>query len=351
MSWFSKNYEKAALGGAVAVALGLSYFGWSKYSSVEENFAASVVGAGNNDPAVKGADAIPKAAQAIKIDRDWTPALDGERPVDLFTSIPLFIKSTEPEKAVDLLKDAPVHPPIPNIWWLENKIDPGFGDSPSRDPDSDGFSNIDEFNAKTDPNNAKSFPSPIRKLMYVKDESLTWAIRPGYGDGAGGFGFSYVDGKRRANKVAAGEMIKPDGLFFAKEPMANRFKLLGSEVVKEMNKKINIEVEVTYVRIEDQKPNKKGTVYKIPAPLSEQRLGEHQKYDRSAVFSLEALGKEGAEFKVEENTKFALPPDAPNKDYLLKTVTPESVTVEYTDEKGATKTIQINKGALPNFEE
>ena len=53
---------------------------------------------------------------------------------------------------------------------------------------------------------------------------------------------------------------------------------------------------------------------------------------------------------MEENTKFALPPDAPNKDYLLKTVTPESVTVEYTDEKGATKTIQINKGSLPNFE-
>ena len=127
--------------------------------------------------------------------------------------------------------------------------------------------------------------------------------------------------------------------------------LLGSEVRKELNKKINIEVEVTIVKIEDQRPNKKGTIYELPSPLSEDRKNEHLKYDRTAIFSLEALGLNGKEFKVEENTAFALPPDSAKKDYLAKTVTPESVTIEYTNPAGEKKTVEISKGSLPKMSE
>lgn len=346
MSWFAKNYEKAALGGTVAVALGLAFMGYSKFSSVEQDFGAGLKGQGSNNAAVRDADLIPKTLSSLKLDRAWTQALDGDRPVDLFTGIPLFVSSLAPEKPIDLLKDAPVHPPIPNIWWIENRLDPGFADSPSRDPDQDGFSNLEEFNGKTDPNNAKSVPSLIAKLMYVKDESLAWVLRPGYGS-EGKFPFKYQDTKGGSNQTGAADMIAPDGLFFAKPPMKGRFKLLGSEVRKELSKKINIEMEVTIVRIEDQRPNKKGVIYEFPAPLSEERKGEHLKYDRTAVFSLEALGLNGKEFQVEENTQFALPPDSPKKDYLAKIVTPESVTVEYTNPAGETKTFQIGKGGLP----
>ena len=345
MSWFAKNYEKAALGGSVAAALGLAFLGYSKLSGVEQDFGAGLKGQGNNNAAVRDADLIPKTLASLKLDRTWNQALDGDRPVDLFTGIPLFISSLAPEKAIDLLKDAPLHPPIPNTWWIENRLDPGFADSPNRDPDQDGFSNLEEFNAKTDPNSAKSIPSLIAKLMYVKDESLGWVLRPGYGSD-GSFPFNYQDTKGAVNKTGAADMIAPGGLFFAKGPMMNRFKLLGSEVRKELNKKINIEMDVTIVRIEDQRPNKKGVTYEIPAPLSEERKNEHLKYDRTAIFSLEALGLNGKEFKVEENTKFALPPDSPKKDYLAKIVTPESVTVEYTNPAGETKTFRIGKGGL-----
>ncbi len=345
MSWFAKNYEKAALGGSVAAALGLAFLGYSKLSGVEQDFGAGLKGQGNNNAAVRDADLIPKTLASLKLDRTWNQALDGDRPVDLFTGIPLFVSSLAPEKPIDLLKDAPVHPPIPNTWWIENRLDPGFADSPNRDPDQDGFSNLEEFNAKTDPNSAKSIPSLIAKLMYVKDESLGWVLRPGYGSD-GSFPFNYQDTKGAVNKTGAADMIAPGGLFFAKGPMMNRFKLLGSEVRKELNKKINIEMDVTIVRIEDQRPNKKGVTYEIPAPLSEERKNEHLKYDRTAIFSLEALGLNGKEFKVEENTKFALPPDSPKKDYLAKIVTPESVTVEYTNPAGETKTFRIGKGGL-----
>ena len=348
MSWFSKNYEKAALGGSAVVALGLAYFGWSSLNSVEEDFATSLKGAGKNNTAVDGADLVLKARQSMALDRTWSQAADGDRSVDLFTGIPLFISSNDQEKSIDLRKDAPLHPPIPNTWWLENRLDLGFADSPSQDPDADGFSNLEEFTAKTDPNNKNSIPPLIAKLMFVKDESLAWVIRPGYGS-EGKFPFSYEDSKGGKNKVSAAEMAAPGDMFFAKPPMENRFKLLGSEIRKELNPKIKMEMEVTIVRIEDQRPNKKGTVYEVPSPLSEERKNEHLQYDRTAVLSLEALGLEGREFKVEENTTFAVPPDNSNKNYLLKKVSPEAIVVEYPASDGSRKSIEIKKGQLPDF--
>lgn len=352
MSWFSKNYEKAALGGAVAVALGLGYLGWTKIGAVETDFPNNLSGTGKGDPAVTGADLIPKAEQSIKIDRSWTQGIDpnGERAVDLFTGVPLVIKSSEPDKAIDPIKDAPIHDPIPNTWWLDNRIDPGFADSPSRDPDGDGFSNLEEFEAKTDPNNPKSVPALLAKLKFVKDETLTWALRPTYGS-EGAFPFNYADSKRQTNRMPAGEYVKPNETFFPKGPMTNRFKLLGSETRKEMNKRINEELEVTYVRIEDQKPNKKGKVYEIPAPLSEERMNEFAQFDRTAVFALEALGEGGNEFKVEENTPFGLPSSSDKKDYLLKEVTPDKVVVEGPDGKGGRVTVEISKGSMPTMPE
>lgn len=351
MSWFQKNYEKAALGGAVAIALGLAYAGWSKFGGVSEAFGTGLKGRGNNNSAVKDADLIQKASASFKLDRSWTQGVTtGERSVDLFTGIPLYIRSSAPDEQIDLVKDAPVHDDIPNTWWIENRLDPGFADSPQRDPDGDGFSNLEEFKSKTDPNDPKSVPPLIAKLMYVKDESVTWVLRPGYGEGSK-FPFTYEDTKGGANKTGAADMIEPNGMFFARGAMANRFKLLGHEVRKEMNKKVNIEMEVTIVRIEDQRPNKKGTIYEIPSPLSDLRKNEHLKYDRTAVLSLKALGLEGKEFKVEENTAFALPPGAASKDYMVKSVTADSVTVEYPDASGAKKTVQISKGVLPTIDE
>ncbi|MES2923739.1 MAG: Amuc_1099 family pilus-like system protein [Verrucomicrobiota bacterium] len=350
MSWFQKNYEKAALGGAVAIALGLAYMGWSKFGSVEADFPTDLKGAGNNNAAVRDADLIPKALASLKLDRTWERALVGDRPVDLFVGIPLFVPSSAPESTIDLQgKDSSlVHPPIPNIWWLDNRLDPGFGDSPARDPDQDGFTNLEEYNGKTDPNNIRSYPPLIAKLMYVRDESLGWVVRPSFGDN-GKFPFKYEDTKGGINQTGAADMIEPNGMFFPKGVMANRFKLLGSEVRKEVNRATNVEKDVTIVRIEDQRPNKKGTIYEFPSPLSDDRKREHLKWDRTAILTLEALGQQGKEFKVEENMTFALPSDGAKKEYLLKSVTPDSITVEYTDAAGEKKSVTVSKGSLPKM--
>lgn len=346
MSWFSSNYEKAALGGAAAVALGLAYLGYAKYGSVDQDFAAVLKGTGNNNAAVKDAERIPKAISSMNSNRIWKQQMDGDWAVDLFTGIPLFVSATAPETPIDPRKGDPIHPPITNVWWIENRLDPGFGDSPSRDPDGDGFSNLEEFTAKTDPNDPKKFPSLIAKLKYVGDESLAWVVRPGYPTEKGELSFNYLDSKKRVNKSGAANPVAPGGIFFEAGVMKGRFKLLGSEKRKEHNEKLGADMDVTIVRIEDQKENKKGTIYEFPSPLSEQRASDFTKYDRTAILSLQALGQEANEFKVEENMTFGLPTDGTEKKYKVKEVSADSVTVDYTDADGTEKSVKIAKGAM-----
>lgn len=348
MSWISDNYEKALVGGAIAVCLGLGYVGWSGLQSVDGDFSGGLIGSGKNDTEVAGSDRIPKAEQSLGLKRAWTRGKDAQdRPVDLFTGIPLFIKSNAPDKSIDLLKDPPVHPPIENTWWLETRLDPGLDNAPSQDPDGDGFSNLEEYKAKTDPLNQHDHPTLIQKLVFVRDESLVWVLRPSHNQN-GAFPFTYIDGKNIENRITAADPVKEGELFFRKGVQANRFKLLGHKVVRELDKKLNIEMEKTIVQVEDQHPTKKGKVYEFPAPLSPAMANDFKQFDRSAVFTLEAVGNQGTEFKVEENTSFALPPDAKEKEYHLKSVTPEKVVIEYKSSNGAPKTLEIKKGVLPS---
>jgi len=348
MSWFSQNYEKAAIGGAAVAALGLVLLGWSKVGSVAEDFNVSTQGKGNDNPAVPGSDLVAKAIASLGLNRSWSQQEAEGRPVDLFTGIPLFIARVDPSKAVDLYKSPPIHPPIPNLWWIEHGLDPGFADSPSRDADDDGFTNLEEFLWKTDPKDPKSHPPLLVKLKFEKDDSLNWFIRPGFPEGDA-FTFQYGDNQSGHNKTKTGVTVKPGELFFADGVMKNRFKYLGMDKRMEMNNATHTEMEMTYAKIEDQLPNKKGTVYEIPQ-FAEGNAQKFSKYDRSAVLTLEAIGNEGKRETVKENTSFGLPFDSPKKDYLLKKVTPDSVEVEYTDTAtGAKKSVEIRQGSFPEM--
>jgi hypothetical protein len=345
MSWISENYEKAALGVAVLAAAGLAYAGWNKLSSVDLEFGSAPRGpqSEQKDPSVKSADMVAQTKSSLQLKREWAKGEDEGRSVDLFTGVALFVNKNDVDNPVDLIKGAPVHEPIPNSWWLEYRIDPGFADSPLRDEDEDGFSNQDEYNAKTDPSDAKGYPSLITKLTYSGDESEQWVLRPVFETDGGSFTFEYADGKAR-NKVGPANPVPPGGIFFEKGAAAGRFKLLGSEKRKVMNEAIQAELDVTFVRIEDQKPNKKGDVYEIPAFRNADER-KHVRFDRTAVLTLEALGLAGQEFKIEENTSFALPPGDGKKPYKLTEVTPERIVIEFTGEDGKVKTYKIKKGA------
>jgi hypothetical protein len=356
MSWFSQNYEKAAIGGAAIAALGFALLGWFKVDGVAADFSAIPAGAGNNNPAVANANLVPKAISSLGLARTLSQGDVGGRAVDLFTGIQLFISSAQPDKPLDPYSSAPIHPPIPNRWWIDHDLDPGFADSPSRDADDDGFTNLEEYKGTTDPKDAKAHPPLIAKLKFHADESVKWFIRPGYQEGDkspfkygddGGVGAGGVLSYKNKTKDPA---LEPGAIFFTDGVAKNRFKYLGSVRRREMNKAINMEVELTIARIEDQKDNKKGTIYEILHNFPEGDVHKWAQFDRKAVLSLEAIGAEGKNEKIEENTQFGLPFDNPKKDYTLKKITPEGIEVEYADPKtGAKKIASIRKGAFPEL--
>lgn len=345
MSWFSENYEKAALGGAAVVAAGLLFAGWQKYGTVGDDFSAEPRGSGANDPSVKDSDQVSTAIASFNLRRELVQGEDNGRPVDLFTGVALFVNKNSPNEPVDLNGAGvePVHPPIPNQWWIENRIDPGYGDSPQRDADEDGFSNIDEFTAQTDPNDPRAYPALISKLSYVGDESVQWVLRPGF-EAQGAFTFEYSDGLGKGNKVGAANPVPPGQVFFEEGAAQGRFKMLGSEKRMVRNEAIKADVETTFVKVEDQRPNKLGTVYEIPAQFRKSDARDFAYYDRTAILSLDALGLAGEEFKVEENTAFSLPPGGKNNNYKVTEVTPDRVSIEMTDKDGKKTTYGIAKG-------
>lgn len=343
MSWLSQNYEKAAVGGAAVIALGLAVLGWSKVGGVDRDFYGNDSQAGNRDASVAEADRVPQAKASLQLNRVLGQGDTNGRLVDLFTGVPLFVDRDAPTKGIDLPTSPPVHPPIPNDWWLTHKLDPGFADSPHRDADDDGFTNLEEFEALTDPNDPKSHPPLVAKLRFLRDESLQWVLRPGIEDD-GGFAFEYGDNQGGSNRAPVSRVVKPGETFFSDGVMKDRFKLLGSERREEINPRTNAPENRTWVRIEDLRENKKGRIYEIPALFPRDRQDEFAQYDRTAVFTLEAIGQEGTEFRVEENTTFSLPPASGANDHLLKSVTPENVEVEFPAEGETPGNIVIPRG-------
>lgn len=343
MSWLSDNYEKAALSGAAVVALALGAVVISNKDAVEESFNRESV-TPDNDVSVPGFVKIAFVRDSLSqthiIPR---PNVDG-REVELLTGVPLFAKRDDIANPVDLLKSPAVHQRIPNEWWLKHELDPGFSDSPELDPDNDGFSNREEFVARTDPNEFKSHPDPIAKLAAVSVTTTTVRIKPsGFGEGL--FKFKLLtrrgaDRNKMDNPIGKGANIE-----FKSPLMQKRFKF-DSFVDEEVEKHGAKQLERFWI-IEDLKPNKVGQKYRFDRQGMRVDPGAPVGVvDHTVEFTLQALKQGGSPFKIEENIRFSLPFDekAKKKPYLLKKVdeNAKTIEIEYLDVDGKTQTHQLS---------
>lgn len=352
MSWMSENYEKAFLGGGAVVALALAFFGWRASSGVDNELQNPATGRGSNDTAVPGAELLPGVLNSMQGQHQWQQAVIDERPLDLFTGIALFARK-DSDQPVDLWKDDPVHPPIDNRWFLDNRIDIGFADSADRDPDRDGFSNREEFDAKTLPNDPKSHPALIAKLTYNDQEVKTWLLMYSMdvSPTENQFKYRHQDSGDKEFRMGIEQMAKPGDILMFKDPGpgTDRWKLLGIEERKEMNERTKVMETRKFASIEDQKPNKKGDKFEVPRKIPRANLPNFVRRDRTAVLELRAIGFLGKPFKVEERTSFALPPGTAEKNCFLKEVTDDSVVVEIDGEGGQKRNIVIPKGQFPDL--
>jgi hypothetical protein len=359
-----QQYDKVILAASAIVGLGLAYLGYSKSSNAEADFEFIAKSNGQANVAVQSAPLLNSTLALVEKPHILQQAVcsDSQRPIDQFVGVSLFAKKAESgskiAKPVDPVLDAPIHPPIPNSWWLENQIDPGFANSPQRDEDGDGFTNLEEFEAKTDADDKKAHPSLLQKLRFVKYESVGYflwfssslgpnqyqfkivQLPPVFESASLGQQQSYLANSLQYNRTKS--FISVTSNIFDEGFGKNRFRL--KEVVERevTNEATKLTMKNEFAVIEDLAPHKQDT-FEIPKTPRAKERPATVRYDRSAVLVLDAVGEEGKEFKVLENTQFSLPNKAGQKAYLLKKITPEALTVEFKDKEGKTQTVEIPK--------
>lgn len=336
MTTKKKQDEKTLMGLCLVVAIALIVLGVLSVLKLQEKFNPAN-SSKNELPSMEGLEKAKKSKNLLEAKPAWSSSKISGRDLGLMTSIPVF-KVPGEDELVDLYAEtgSKVHPPIDNRWWLKYEIDPGYKDSPARDADGDGFSNLEEFQAKTDPSNAKSYPELIDKLKVVKTEAKPFRITFTSEVGEGKNQFKYVSqayGSRglRSKYRAAGDDI------FSEGEAENRFtliKVVEKEIVKGSSKR-----NVKHAVILDKS---KGSEFEIAKQDKRGFLGK----DYSITFSLKAAGVDSQSFLVKENEKFDLPSGKVSENgvyHFIKVNENTEVIIKYGNESGKKdKTISLN---------
>ena len=159
MDWIKAHYDRVAL---VAAATFLFICAISIWWSAAQF--------GNKLAAQQQAAPPPKAAsppgKAVELDR---AAEKLQQPAQwkfggrsgLFVPEKHFIGS---DNLPATLQTTVVHPPVPNQWFEQFGLPVENADALDEDPDSDGFTNLDEWKGQTNPTDKDSHPDYLTKL-------------------------------------------------------------------------------------------------------------------------------------------------------------------------------------------
>ena len=168
------NYEKTILIIASVIAIGVAAYLVFESQGFEESLALAQSNL-RNELNAPDKQKVVDATETIKKKYAWISPMRNGKAVPLNKSVLLVMKEgtlfdlllpepkfREPMTNVFLTGDLTKNPPeaaLPHIF------SPNVGDL---DADEDGFSNLEEFNAKTDPRDANSMPPFTNKLVLRK---------------------------------------------------------------------------------------------------------------------------------------------------------------------------------------
>ncbi|MFZ2278844.1 MAG: Amuc_1099 family pilus-like system protein [Prosthecobacter sp.] len=168
------NYEKTILIISSLLAIGVAVFLILESQGLEESLTLPQ-GFSKNDLNAPASQKVKDATETFKKKYSWLSPVRNEKAVPLNKSVMLVMKDG---KLFDLLLPEPkLREPMTNLFLtgdltknppeaqLPNIFSPNVG---QLDADNDGFSNLEEFNAKTDPRDASSMPPYTDKLFLTK---------------------------------------------------------------------------------------------------------------------------------------------------------------------------------------
>lgn len=260
----------------------------------------------------------------------------------LFNSIKLYLKKGE-SSVVDIEGGQPLHEPIPNEWWNQHGLaDKDFlaVDALTRDADSDGFSNLEEFNAGTNPADADKHPSLALKLQLkeMKSSSVELSWREAGSDGKANFRIKsekLLPNGRTKSSSDPFNSLTIGSKFPTKGDMANRFEIKSRTADAAENNPNSYEKGDYFVLIDHAMGGKEIKL----------RYAEKLKInDWVAVFELNTPGEAGKKILVAEGDSFALPYDqnASKKPFrFAKQEGGKEVFVDYKNLEGKQQQLQL----------
>jgi len=300
MDWIKQNYDKAALLAGALLALVCAGLVISMVLAFPETFA------GRDSPKPRDNTVVPPETEKIVAAMAVLakPTEWGIHPGSLFVSRPYVLKEGA---LVDPLEEgAALHPPIPNSWLIKYELDYADSGVKNHDPDNDGFTNLDEFLAGTDPTTKDSTPPYHTKLRLEKFIAVPFRlVFTGTPDEGQTFTINAKDLRSRTQFRQLGDMIE-----------GSPYKIISFEKKSEVRDEI--ERNISELLIENTTTGQKLV------------LVANKEANDPTSFAEFLYLLDSSRFKVKKDDTFSLPSE-PDKKYKLVDISEQEAVIEGVD--------------------
>ena len=315
MKWLEKNYDKLILLLIGIATVAVSAILINSSLGFSERFERAEIPR-SSELTETGLERVEEAERLIEEPFVWRSPQIGGRPIRLNTSITIVERADEASGGnviVDMESpDAPaLRPPMTNQWLLEHGLDFLRSDIGDLDTDGDGFTNLEEFKAGTDPRDPASHP-PFTDKLFVSER----VAHP--------YVMVYQAGTpptvqiRRVEPNTTSQFLDIGATFFRDD---NRYVLRGFEAKQDPDAQPG-QRDVSEVEIED---SARGETFTLV------RGRQVDRGDASAVFTYTLKGEQ--EIRVREGQEFQLPND-PSITYKLIDINQSRALISPLDAAG-----------------
>ena len=181
MDWAKKNYDTLILAACTALlAFTAAHFYFQSEGFLSSIPTATTVKTSESKATAEETKSLAQARSMIEKPVLWNEKSlvdnDQKERGNLFVSRLYILKDGN---LIDPIEgEQQLHPPITNAWLIKFGLNFADATIKDQDPDRDGFTNLEEFNAKpgTDPKDKASHPSKITKLRFVKFEQIDFPV-------------------------------------------------------------------------------------------------------------------------------------------------------------------------------
>ena len=302
MNWIRANYDRATLIAAALFLFLSAVFIYLRAANFRRSIAEMQLEPSLQKQSSKAkAPEVEQAKQKLVAPAQWT--FSGRS--GLFVPEQHFINAAGQPAT---LQNTQLHPPVPNEWLEESGLPITEGDVLAQDPDGDGFSNLDEWEAHTNPIDKNSHADYITKLKMISlaQEPFRFIFSSWVGDT---YAINTIDRRQPTQFLRIGETIH-----------GTLFKLVKFKEKNEKSK-YGTEVDVSELTLENAENKDEITLTKGKTTTSPESVANFlYTWGGDQRFSV----KKGQEFSLKPQTeiKYKLIDVQPDKAILINTQKP-----------------------------